>query len=346
MSRKVISYLAVSTILMLTIAACVPLTPSGGELDLTGGNEITVLDASDYFDELSIQKAPDDKYWIRFRPHEDLDAESFMLEVNDQQFVCEIDPEFEGGFRCLVKIEGPKSESVIAILAIYEDAGQIYHVDFEELDGYEMINGADDDDDDIRYYDDDDDDDDDGDMPNYEDDDDMEKVPDNYGNYTNGDLYCTGTVGSMNVDEIIVNSGAVCRLDGTKVNGNINIKQGGELYANNIYVGGNIQAEKANRIEVYNSNIGGDFQFKDGNVIVVNNSWIGGNFQGSYNMGNISLTGSTIKGNVQLFDNYGEISINGNFIEGDLQCKENSKFPTGGGNDVYGNLEDQCYNLS
>ncbi len=358
MSRKGISYIAVSIIMMLTIAACVPLPPSGGDFDIKGVNEISVLDASDFFEELSIQKAPDDKYWIRFSPHDDLDVESFMLEVNDQQFGCEMDPEFEGGYRCLVKIEGPKSESVLAILAVFDDTAQIYLVDFEELDGYEMIDGGDDDDEDMRYSDDDDDDemsyyddDDDDDMPYYDDDDDdddddMEQKSVNYGNYTGGDLYCSGIVGSMNVDEIIVNSGEVCNLDGTKVMGNITIMWGGVLYASNINLEGNIQAENANRIEVNNSNIGGDFQFKDGNVVVVNNSWIGGNFQGSYNMGSISLTGSSIKGNVQLFENYGEISINGNFIQGDLQCKENSIFPTGGGNDVYGNLEDQCFNLS
>ena len=49
--------------------------------------------------------------------------------------------------------------------------------------------------------------------------------------------------------------------------------------------------------------------------------------------------------NLQAFRNTGGVSITGNTIDNNLQCVNNDPPPTGGDNNVGGDMEDQCANL-
>jgi cytoskeletal protein CcmA (bactofilin family) len=164
--------------------------------------------------------------------------------------------------------------------------------------------------------------------------------------YDPKDGSCTGTIGAVTVDDLIVPWNATCRLEGTRVEGNIKVQSGATLYAFAVYVDGNIQAENASRVEVHlNSRVIGDIQVDNSGVVVVDSVRIGGNLQSVKNWGSQTFNSNGIGGDLQAFENSGGVTVRGNDIDGNLQCKENYPAPTGGMNTVDGNKEDQCKDL-
>jgi hypothetical protein len=146
---------------------------------------------------------------------------------------------------------------------------------------------------------------------------------------TNDERTCRGTIGAQSLDvDIRVPSGATCKLNGTRPDGNVKVGRGATLVATNVRVGGNIQAENAKSVTVKRSRVEGSIQLKQGRA------------------GRIELTGNTVDSDIQLFSNHGpSIVVRQNVVDGNLQCKSNKPKPTGGANRVEGNKEDQCARL-
>lgn len=181
---------------------------------------------------------------------------------------------------------------------------------------------------------------------------------------------CTGELGAVTVDNLLVPQNATCTLNGTYVEGTIKVQDGASLFATGVTVIGNIQAEDALLVEVMgassvNGNIqadgtdlvtvlegtsvGGSIQLKSGGMARVDSVKVNGDILFDSNKAEVSATRSEfnlVGGNVQIFQNTGPINIVGNVIDGNLQCKENVPAPTGEDNIVHGNAEDQCADLA
>jgi hypothetical protein len=149
------------------------------------------------------------------------------------------------------------------------------------------------------------------------------------------DRVCRGSIGGAMIDDnVIVPSGATCRLTGTRVDGNVEVKSGATLIARGVRVEGNVQAENHERVVVrprkvdnraVKSRIGGSIQLKQG--------------------GGGKLLRNVVDSDIQLFSNNGRFTVRGNVVGGNLQCKSNKPMPRGGNNKVQGNKEDQCRGL-
>jgi hypothetical protein len=157
---------------------------------------------------------------------------------------------------------------------------------------------------------------------------------------------CRGSIGSRTVDNLRVPSGATCTLNGTRVEGTIKVARNATLYAYGVRVKGNVQGEEAARVRVLaDSRVNGSIQLDDGGNARIRYSHIGGSIQLKANDGWLLLERNTVGADVQAFSNSGGVKILRNRIDGNLQCKSNEPRPTGGNNVVEGNKEDQCRRL-
>ncbi len=144
------------------------------------------------------------------------------------------------------------------------------------------------------------------------------------------DITCRGTIGAISTDDnVIVPSGATCRLRGTRIDGNVEVKRGATLIARGVRVDGNIQADGFRRVVVAahkgkRSRVDGNIQLEDG--------------------GKGRIVRTTVDGDIQLEDN-GRFKIRRNRVDGNLQCEDNSPRPTGRRNQVNGDKEGQCRRL-
>ena len=149
------------------------------------------------------------------------------------------------------------------------------------------------------------------------------------------DRRCTGTIKAASIDDnVVVPSGATCRLVGTRVDGNVFVNRNATLVARGVKVGGNIQAENHERVVVRPRKV-------DDRVI---RSRVGGSIQ-LVQGGGGRLLRNVVGSDIQLFSNDGQFEVRRNRVDGNLQCKSNSPRPVGGGNVVEGNKEDQCRGL-
>lgn len=91
--------------------------------------------------------------------------------------------------------------------------------------------------------------------------------------------WCNGTIGAVTV-EVDVPSGAICTLEGTRVQGNVTVRTEATLVAVSVRVDGNIQAEDARRVEVVAmSYVDGNIQVKRRAFALVEGSTIDGDLQ-------------------------------------------------------------------
>jgi len=156
---------------------------------------------------------------------------------------------------------------------------------------------------------------------------------------------CTGSVGSVYLDNIFVPDGASCTLNRTRAKGNIVVGNGATLKATSVSINGNLQAEGAHSVVVVGSStFGGSVQIVQGNSASIDRARINGDILFDENTGPVSATSNTVGGNLQAFKNYAGVSVRNNRIKGNLQCKENIPAPTGGGNQA-SSKEDQCARL-
>lgn len=157
---------------------------------------------------------------------------------------------------------------------------------------------------------------------------------------------CRGTLGAVTVDNLRVPQNTTCTLNGTRVQGNIIVERNATLNARNIRVVGALQAENARSVNVRrDSRINGDVQIKQGGSAVINDTRIGGTLLFDSNSGSLTANQNVISGSLQAFQNSGGVTIANNRIDENLQCKANTPPPTGGNNVVQGNKEDQCRRL-
>jgi len=156
---------------------------------------------------------------------------------------------------------------------------------------------------------------------------------------------CTGAIGAQTVDNLRVPQNGSCTLNGTIVEGTIKVESGASLNARSVQVVGNVQGENHRYISVsQNSRINGNIQIDQGGAFQVLNSRAQG-IQVKSNSGSSLLQNNRVKADIQVFSHSGGIKIANNQVDGNLQCKENSPAPTGGKNVVQGNKEDQCRKL-
>lgn len=154
---------------------------------------------------------------------------------------------------------------------------------------------------------------------------------------------CRGTLGSGTVEKVIVPQGATCTLEGTTVQGNVEVKADATLIARSARIGGNIQAEGQREVRVRNaSTVGGSIQVEQGAAVSVRNATVTGDIQYDANSGPLDASANKVNGSIQIVGNRGTNTVFDNRVGGNLQCKENVPAPTGGGNVVDGNKEDQC----
>jgi hypothetical protein len=160
------------------------------------------------------------------------------------------------------------------------------------------------------------------------------------------DYNCSGSLGAVTVDNLVVSQNTTCTLNGTRITGNLSILRNAALHAYNVNVNGNIRADEAARVNVYaGSYVGGNIQIAGSAAADIQRVVIDGNLQFDQNDSYLQADGNLIGGNLGAFDNTGGVSITNNSIRGDLQCRGNVPPPSGYGNTVYGNLENQCVNF-
>lgn len=161
------------------------------------------------------------------------------------------------------------------------------------------------------------------------------------------DVHCPPNLGGVTIDGNVLVT-APCRLDGTKVKGNVHLYAGGSLIARgSVRIDGSIQAENADFIDVADTHVNGNIQLDNlvGDRSVVERSTVGGSIQLKSNRSRLEVLGNTVNADVQAFSNTGGVIAADNVIDGNLQCKSNNPSPAGGNNRVQGNKEDQCANL-
>jgi hypothetical protein len=157
---------------------------------------------------------------------------------------------------------------------------------------------------------------------------------------------CRGTLNGITVDNLRVPQGAGCTLNGTRVKGTVKVERSATLSARGVHVIGNVQGENARRVDVIEgSRVGGSVQVKQGGAARVLDSRVNADIQYDANSAALEASRNVVGGSVQVFQNRGGVRLARNRIDGNLQCKENRPAPTGGDNVVQGNKEDQCARL-
>jgi len=181
-------------------------------------------------------------------------------------------------------------------------------------------------------------------------------------------INCNGLFDSGEFDDdILVESGDVCELNSVKVNGNVEVTQGGSLTVFSTEVNGNVIATDATFVSVQRSAIKGDIQVSgtalftvvafniiDGNVIIEGTHPESPNIDVSPSTSVSLVIDNEINGNIVFNNNFfaqsnpdGNI-IGGNTLNGNLQCTGNTPSPNNrisGVNNVDGNKEGQCAGL-
>lgn len=140
------------------------------------------------------------------------------------------------------------------------------------------------------------------------------------------DLRCTGTIGNTSVDNVIVPSGAFCRLNGTLVNGNVFVEQSASLEANGARIGGSIQSEGYRSVLVQaDTRVTGSIQLKKGGIATVTNTTVNGDVQFEENAGPSTASFSIIGGSLQAYKNSGRVVFRGNSsVNGNIQTYDNT----------------------
>lgn len=161
------------------------------------------------------------------------------------------------------------------------------------------------------------------------------------------DIRCTSTIGAVTVDSnVIVPAGRSCTLDGTRVKGNVELRDRAQiLIRNGADVDGNVQTDGANRVRILNSEIGGNIQLSGihfDQASQVLHSYIGGTIDWNGNSSVVQIQYNHVDSDIKVNQNGGLASIYDNVVGGNLQCQSNQPAPRGARNIVHGNKEDQC----
>ena len=131
---------------------------------------------------------------------------------------------------------------------------------------------------------------------------------------------CRGTIGKVPVDDLRVPQGATCTLSRTLVKGTIKVERDATLKASAIRVIGNIQAENHRHVSVYGgSRVDGSLQVKQGGGAIVDRSVFGSDVQFFTNAGTIRITSNRIDGDLQCKENRPAPTGGGNVVQGNKE---------------------------
>ena len=166
------------------------------------------------------------------------------------------------------------------------------------------------------------------------------------------DVTVSGRVGpSVIEDNIVVERGRKCVLNGTVIKGNVFVRPGAKLVAYGATIEGNVQADPTSRVELRSrTKVDGDFQGKGtrqlaalygtriaGNIqlefadtpraarsLAVQRATVSGDVQVTKSTGQINVRSSSIGGNIQLTENLeGHYHVTSNRVDGDIQVFDN-----------------------
>lgn len=185
-------------------------------------------------------------------------------------------------------------------------------------------------------------------------------------------------------DTVAVPDGALCTLNGSRVQGDLKVYSGGSLVTAGGQVRGNIQTDEARSVNLVGTRVGGNVQVKNtfglptgltanpvcglvinGDLQLEKNrtaldvgcaggNVVGGNLQikdSNVSSGAavaIAVTRNAVAGDLQFTDNDASgrtFVITENRVRKNLQCFDNRPVPTGSGN-VAGDVDGQCRNLT
>ncbi len=100
------------------------------------------------------------------------------------------------------------------------------------------------------------------------------------------EFVCTGTVGAVTLDNVLVPAARTCTLNGTRIQGTIVVKTGATLSASAVRVNGNIQAEGARAVFLNPASVvGGSVQLDQGGTARIHGVRINGDLQLESNRG-------------------------------------------------------------
>jgi hypothetical protein len=181
------------------------------------------------------------------------------------------------------------------------------------------------------------------------------------GGSSSSDENCAGTLSDGTYENVIVDDGDVCVLDGAYVDGNVLVHPGGSLQVKDSEIKGNIQTDGAMYVWVADTYVGGNIQIdrtRDVFADIPNHvcaSRIEGDLQLQENRAPFAIgpcsageDGNRVYGNLQVEESdingfafpY-SLDIAGNYVRGDLQFFEN-RSDSGhriSGNEVSQNLQ-------
>lgn len=160
------------------------------------------------------------------------------------------------------------------------------------------------------------------------------------------DVRCTGTIGAVEVKQVVVPEESHCALNGTTVLGNATVLEDATLDARDVDVRGSLQTQRAEDVILRSSDVRSNVQVAEGDTVTVEDSRIGADLQVTKQDGAVVLAGNAVGNNLQAQENRGGTSITANVIRVNLFCQDNVPPPTGGGNVVDGDAEKQCEDLA
>lgn len=153
---------------------------------------------------------------------------------------------------------------------------------------------------------------------------------------------CRGAIVGENVDNVVVPAGAVCYLNVSNVEGNVDIREGATFISACSTIAGNVTADGAADVVITCSPIGGRIEVVRGGEGFVGDSTVTGDVVFVENAGEVEITDSVFRGSVQVDKNTGGVTIEHNRIRNNLQCSQNNPRPVGSGNQVGGTKSGQC----
>jgi hypothetical protein len=186
------------------------------------------------------------------------------------------------------------------------------------------------------------------------------------------DVLCTGTIGAVTVDNLIVPDNVTCTLNKTRINGGVELGLNSTFIARGVTIIGNVQGDGAKTVTITqagpatnptSSQVGGNIEFQNGGTMTINagtniigdiisqkggavtiaaGTKVAGDIIIEEHTGLVIINSNSVRGSVQISKNLGGARIRSNTISGNLQCQDNLPAPTGALNTVSGNKEDQC----
>jgi hypothetical protein len=160
-----------------------------------------------------------------------------------------------------------------------------------------------------------------------------------------GNVTCIGlTIGAIQLDSVIVPPRARCVLQGTRLNGSLEVGASATVQASNVVANGELLADGAASVQVDGASRFAGVKLQRGSGASIVGAVVAGDMQIDAMRGPSTVSSNRISGNFQAMDNRARVSITSNQIAGNMQCKGNVPAPTGR-NNTAAQKQDQCAGL-